>query len=371
MSTAWPEVTLGEICTIERGRSPRPIDSFITTEADGVNWVKIGDASRSTKYITKTRQKIAKAWQSKALEVKPGDFLLSNSMSFGRPYIMRTTGAIHDGWLLLRDERGLLDENFLYHLLGSPLLYAQYQKLAAGTTVRNLNIELVSGVKIPLPPLDEQRRIAAILDKADEVRSKRKAALETLETLSQAIFIDMFGDPVTNPMGWPISKLSDISQIVQGGRLKLTGNDFVETGYPAYGAGGMNGYLPTPEFDKRAVVLSSIGARCGKCFLTEERWTSLANTQVIIPNPVMVLSDFLWVLLNDEQSWHRSGTAQPFIKPSDVKSRAIALPPLALQDSFSNRTAAIQRESLRQKMAIEVADLLFASLQQKAFQGAL
>ena len=125
--------------------------------------------------------------------------------------------------------------------------------------------------------------------------------------------------------------LSDFCTIVQGGRHKLSGNNFVESGFPAYGAGGMNGLLESFEFDESAVVLSSIGARCGKCFLVDGKWSSLANTQVIRPDPKRGDCRFLWYQLNDESRWPRSGTGQPFIKPSDVKNHLVYLPPLTEQ----------------------------------------
>ena len=139
--------------------------------------------------------------------------------------------------------------------------------------------------------------------------------------------------------------VGDFCQIVQGGRLKLSGNDFVAQGFPAYGAGGLNGYLDVAEFDCEAVILSAIGARCGKCFHVSGHWTSLANTQIIIPDPDRADSRFLWHQLNDEKRWPRSGTGQPFIKPSDVKGHKVCLPPLEEQ----RRIAAIldKAENLR------------------------
>lgn len=125
--------------------------------------------------------------------------------------------------------------------------------------------------------------------------------------------------------------LQTVADIRAGGKLGLSGKDFVDKGVPAFGAGGLNGYVSVVEYDKTAVVLSSIGARCGKCFLAEGRWTSLANTQVIAPALDKVDPKFLWYQLNDESRWHRSGTGQPFIKPSDIKSHRIWLPPLGEQ----------------------------------------
>ena len=152
-------VKLGMICEIARGGSPRPIDKFITNDKDGINWIKIGDATRSKKYIYETREKIIKEGVSRSRLVKDGDFLLSNSMSYGRPYIMRTTGCIHDGWLVLSKYEEFLDIDFFYYLLSSAIVVRQFDSLAQGSTVSNLNKELVSRVEVKLPSLSKQKLI--------------------------------------------------------------------------------------------------------------------------------------------------------------------------------------------------------------------
>lgn len=162
----WEVKTLDDLCDIARGGSPRPIKSYLTNEPDGINWIKIGDASASSKYIYETQEKIKPEGIKKSRFVEPGDFLLSNSMSFGRPYIMRTSGCIHDGWLVLKDKSGLFDQDYLYYFLGSQAAYKQFDKLAAGSTVRNLNTTLVKKVLVPVPPIAEQKRIVEILDES-------------------------------------------------------------------------------------------------------------------------------------------------------------------------------------------------------------
>ena len=109
----------GEMATIVRGASPRPIKNFITTDSDGINWIKIGDVQPGSKYITETAEKITSEGAKKSRLVKEGDFILSNSMSFGRPYIMKTQGCIHDGWLAISDFENYFLPDFLYHLLNS------------------------------------------------------------------------------------------------------------------------------------------------------------------------------------------------------------------------------------------------------------
>lgn len=164
----WEVKTLDDLCEIARGGSPRPIQQFLTDDPNGVNWIKISDASASAKYIYETKEKIKPEGVKRSRLVQEGDFLLSNSMSFGRPYIMKTSGCIHDGWLVLKDKSGLFDQDYLYYFLGSKDTYKQFDRLASGSTVRNLNIDLVKRVKVTLPPIAEQKRIVAILDEAFE-----------------------------------------------------------------------------------------------------------------------------------------------------------------------------------------------------------
>ena len=166
MKKGWQTKRLEDVCEIERGGSPRPIQNFITTDPDGINWIKIGDATASGKYIYKTEEKIKPAGVKRSRMVYVDDFILSNSMSFGRPYIMKTSGCIHDGWLVLRQREKQVEQDFLYYVLSSDLVFQQFDRLAAGSTVRNLNIGLVKGVTIPFPPLPEQQRIVGLLDEA-------------------------------------------------------------------------------------------------------------------------------------------------------------------------------------------------------------
>ena len=161
----WQWVRLGSTVGIERGGSPRPIKSYITTDSNGINWIKIGDVDKDGKYITNTKEKIKPTGIKKSREVYPGDFLLTNSMSFGRPYISKIYGCVHDGWLVLRNPDVVFDINFLYYLLSSNYLYNQFVIKASGSTVDNLNIDKVSSALICLPPLKEQTMIVNQIEK--------------------------------------------------------------------------------------------------------------------------------------------------------------------------------------------------------------
>lgn len=160
---SWKWTNLGNVSYIVRGGSPRPIKQYITTREDGINWIKIGDVEKGGKYIYSTHEKIIPEGESKSRRVYPGDFLLTNSMSFGRPYISKIEGCIHDGWLLIHGLNGF-DPDYLYYLLSSTYLYGQFTVKASGSTVDNLNIDKVKAAIIPLPPLAEQKRIAQKID---------------------------------------------------------------------------------------------------------------------------------------------------------------------------------------------------------------
>ena len=162
---SWAWVRLGTVLEIARGGSPRPIQQYLTTESNGVNWIKIGDADKGGKYIYKTKEKICPEGVTKSRMVYSGDFLLTNSMSFGRPYILKTDGCIHDGWLVLSNRFECYSVDFLYYILSSPFAYYQFCDSVSGAVVKNLNSDKVANALFPLPPLSEQCRIIQRIEK--------------------------------------------------------------------------------------------------------------------------------------------------------------------------------------------------------------
>lgn len=163
----WEALSLGEHSQIFRGGSPRPIQEFLTTSDTGVNWIKIGDVDADAKYITATEEKIIPEGVSRSRMVYEGDLILSNSMSYGQPYIMNIQGCVHDGWLVIQKYDKAFDRDYLYYALSSNLTMQQYIAMAAGSSVQNLNKEKVAKVVLPKPEIPEQKKIAEILSDAD------------------------------------------------------------------------------------------------------------------------------------------------------------------------------------------------------------
>ncbi len=184
----WVEKKLGEDALILRGGSPRPIEDYITDSQDGLNWIKIGDVKPNDKYFRKTAEKIKKEGLNKTRQVKKGDFILSNSMSFGRPYILDIDGCIHDGWLVIQDYQETYDMLFLYYILCSDAVMNQYASMAAGSSVQNLNKEKVANVLLYAPSsLKEQSAIAKVLSSMDEEISFLEAKREKYNAIKQGM----------------------------------------------------------------------------------------------------------------------------------------------------------------------------------------
>ena len=187
-SEPWVEKKLGENATILRGGSPRPIEDYITDSQDGLNWIKIGDVKPDDKYFRKTAEKIKKEGLTKTRQVKKGDFILSNSMSFGRPYILDIDGCIHDGWLVIQDYQEAYDMQFLYYVLCSDGVKNQYIAMAAGSSVQNLNKEKVANVILNAPvSLEEQTAVASVLSSMDDEISALETKKAKYEQIKQGM----------------------------------------------------------------------------------------------------------------------------------------------------------------------------------------
>jgi type I restriction enzyme S subunit len=397
----WPSVALGDIFEIARGGSPRPIQNFLTEEPDGVNWVMIGDASDSSKYITHTKKRILKTGVKNSRMVYPGDFLLTNSMSFGHPYIMKTSGCIHDGWLVLSNKKGVIDQDYFYHLLGSDLIYAEFSRLASGSTVKNLNIEIVKGIKVSLPPLEEQRRIAAILDKADGVRRKRKEAIRLTEELLKSTFLEMFGDPVTNPKGWRKISLGELlAEPLQNGAYfpkerYVEAPDGVEmvhmsdAFYNFVERGNLKRVQVTSEeFEKYKLIPNDVliarrslnyEGSAKPCLISETAQPLIFESSLIRVrlNAEVIDSFFFFSYMLEPRA--RSAYVFPNVTKSTIsginqaglKRISVLAPPMSIQKKYRDIYETILGTQSNYQKDYENIDNLFNSLLQRAFRGEL
>jgi type I restriction enzyme S subunit len=380
LKNGWATKTLGELLQIARGGSPRPIQSFLTKSPNGINWVKIGDTKGITKYIFETEEKIKKEGVSRSRMVYDGDFILSNSMSFGRPYIMRTSGCIHDGWLLLRDEKKNLDQDFLYYLLSSDFVFNQFNNLAAGSTVRNLNIDLVRSVNVSYPTsLPEQHRIVAILDDVFERVAAATAAAEKNLANARELFESYLQRVFAEP-GWEKKNFGSICQNLDGKRIPVTRKDRTEGKYPYYGASGIVDYVNKFIFNEDLLLVSEDGANLlARTYpiafsISGPAWVN--NHAHVLRFSHITSQRFVEYYLNSiKLDDFVSGMAQPKLNQKMMNSIPVPFPSLKQQeiavttlDALSAETKKLESIYTRKLSALEE---LKKSVLRQAFRGEL
>jgi type I restriction enzyme S subunit len=321
----WEQRKFSELVTIERGGSPRPIDKFITKDENGLNWVKIGDAPEQGNYITQTAEKIKPEGLSKTREVHPGDLILSNSMSFGRPYIMAIDGCIHDGWLAIRDTQKNFDLKFLCILLGTDNMLSQYKAMAAGSTVNNLNKELVGGTTVSYPALDEQIKLGDYFAKLDNLITLHQRECERLQIVKKSMLENMFpknGERVPKIRfsgftdDWEQRKLGDIVEFLDTLRKPLTENKRTKGPYPYYGASGVVDHVADYLFNEELILLSEDGANITDrnypvCFLASGKYWVNNHAHVLRAKPKMDNNFICMSLERKDYSNYNTGMAMP------------------------------------------------------------
>lgn len=392
----YPTYKLGEICIIERGGSPRPIKDYLTKDDNGLNWIKIGDATLSNKYIYTTAEKIKPEGLSKTRMVESGDLILSNSMSFGHPYIMRTSGCIHDGWVVFRLNKEIIDEEYLYNILNSNEVYAQFNHLATGSTVKNLNIDRIKEVVIPLPPLPTQQaivaRIESLFAELDKAAEHLRTAQKQIKTYRQAVLNHW----LNNDDGkWEMVKLGEVAEMCLGKMLdknknKGTYQPYLRNVNVRWGGFDLDDLLEMKfeesEQDRYGIrkgdLIMCEGGEPGRCAI----WNSdIPNMKIQKALHRIRLNDnvlnkyvyFLFVLYaqNGVLGKYFTGTTIKHLTGQSLKSVEFSLPPLADQhrivQEIESRLSQAEAAEASIAEALKKTEALRQSILKKAFSGEL
>ena len=391
MKKDWTYKKLGEVLLVERGGSPRPIQEYITTADDGLNWIKIGDAVEGSKYITSTKEKIKPEGLKKTRFVHKGDFILSNSMSFGRPYILGIDGCIHDGWLVLRDNDDTFDKSYLYYYLSNPYLYEEFKRLAVGGVVNNLNSDIVRNVQVAIPPLSIQRSIVAELDLLHSVISKKKEQLRELDNLAQSLFYQMFGDIHNKKHLVDVVPLKDVFSLITDGTHqtpiytddKINGFKFLSAKDVVSGVidWSRTKYIPKElheELHKRLSprrndILLCKNGTTGICALveTDEVFDIYVSLALLRPKDG-ILPIYLVYAINNPSTKEQfnsslKGVGVPNLHLGEIKKAKIPLPPLSLQQSFAAKVSAIEAQKQAITQSIHHTEALLAQRMDQYF----
>lgn len=376
-------VPLGEVVTIDRVGVP-------SAKLEDELYVSLEDIDSLTGTVQPEARDPSK---STKFEFGP-DHVLYGKL---RPYLGKVARPIGRGYcstdILPIRPSPRLDRNYLFHFLRSREFTDKATQAAVGVNLPRISPDILLTFAIPLPPLDEQRRIAAILDKADELRAKRRVALKKLDDLTQSIFLDLFGDPATNPKGWPMKPFGEICETRLGKML----DQKQQTGQH------LRPYLRNAnvqwfkfdlaevfemDFDEKARKLFRLevgdlliceGGEPGRAAVWHGEIAECYYQKALHrarPRRDLAMADFLaWQLWFLAQGGglgdHVTAATIAHLTGEKLNAMKVPLPPIALQREFAKRMTAVEKLKAAQRASLAELDALFASFQHRAFQGEL
>jgi len=376
---------LDAVCEISMGQAP----DGETYNDEGNGWPLIAGAGDFGEHHPAPKKYTTEASKLS----KPGDVILGIRATIGEKVLSDGEYCLGRGVSGLRP-KSCLDARYLWHWLSDikPTLAAK----GKGATFKQVNKQDIGELKIVLPPLTEQRRIAAILDQADALRAKRREALTQFDSLTQSIFIDMFGDPVANPKNWDLRRLDKLCEV--GSSKRVFVDELVEAGIPFYrgteiGQLGDNQaiepslFISKEHFERLKaetgvpgngdLLLPSI-CPDGRIYMVKDDkpfYFKDGRVLWIKANKVEVNSVFLKKYLKQlfitEYSKIASGTTFAELKIFALKELRIYLPPLEIQNRFASIIESIEKQKVNSRAQQVNLDRLFGSLQHRAFRGEL
>ncbi|MDA1349907.1 MAG: restriction endonuclease subunit S [Chloroflexi bacterium] len=391
----WERVLLSDVCsTVTKGTTPKTYGFEYTSS--GVPFIRVNDFPEGRLELRKSTLFVAPSTHRKYKRsiINSGNVLLSIAGTIGRSCVvpdglpeMNCNQAV----CVIRVENEVLDASYLNYWLRSLDAKRQMANGQVTGVITNFNLTTARNLSVPLPPLAEQKRIAGILDAADALRAKRREALAQLDTLLQSTFLDMFGDPVTNPMGWEVKKVSDFCKTQTGGTPSRS--------KPGRYYGGDIPWVKSGELRERtvydtdehitqhaidetaakivppgALMVALYGATVGRiAVLGVEAATNQAICSIIV-SPEKVNAQYMFYALRTKvPEWlsRRVGGGQPNISNGVIKDTLIALPPHKLQAKFAQAVSLCETQRQTQEAHLSELDALFASLQSRAFNGEL
>jgi len=386
------EQSIESLCELVRGSSPRP-SGDPRYYGGNVPRLMVRDVSRDGMYVTPKIDFLTEDGALKSRAMKKGDLVIAVSGDPGEPSILNVDACIHDGFVGLR--------NLKNELVFTPYLYRyfkfnkeQSKSQAVGAIYKNLNTAQIKALKIPLPPLDQQKKIAAILDAADAYRQKTKALIEKYDELTQSLFLDMFGDPFTNKKKFPVFKLGELcNELFLGLTSKV---EYVEKGgFPLVRAKDINKgvlsfekvkYISEKQhrkitarrITKRGDVLISKSGTLGTCAIvdSDREFTTYESIFTVRPKEGLLSNIFLVYLVRNEGFklkllGNKVGGTVAHLNLKMFRDFEFPLPNIQKQKKFTKRAQAIEAQKAQAQASLAQAEDLFNSLLQRAFKGEL
>lgn len=325
---------------------------------------------------------------TKRLPLESGDVLLTIVGTIGRAGVLEDVRPLvfQRSVAVIRPRKNLLFSRFLYHVSRSQTFQAQLARASNQSSQAGVYLGKLKKLRIPLPSIPEQRRIAEILDKADALRAKRRAARAQLDTLTQSIFLDMFGDPATNPKGWPTRRLDTVCGLVNGRAFKP--EEWEEEGLPIIRIQNLNDATKPFNFTTQSLperfrvrpgdILFSWSGTPGTsfgCFRWSgpEGWLNQHIFNVRLNGTLE--GDYFIAHVNlklvELIAKAHGGVGLQHVTKGMVDETTLMIPPMHLQVEFCRRVASVEKLATNQSASLNSLDALFTSLQHRAFRGEL
>jgi type I restriction enzyme S subunit len=334
---------------------------------------------------------------SKRVSLKRNDVLLTIVGTIGRVAVVNEErpAVFQRSVAIIRPKKEAVCSRFLCRAMQSDLFRSQLDRATNKSAQAGVYLGKLKKTKIPLPPLPEQRRIAAILDQADALRAKRREALAKLDEMAQAIFVEMFGDPQINERKWQTVPCSELCQRINVGVVIKPASYYCETGVPALRGTNIKPYgidlTDLVYFSKRDSdgPLSKSRLRAGDLVIVRTGQPGLAAVvppdldnanaiDVIIVTPIQecMNSVFMRELLNSKGGrqmvmQQSRGQIQQHFNVGSLSAAELIVPPIKLQNEFAGRVEAVSGLRSLALRSLEEVNFLFASLQHRAFSGEL
>ncbi|HLF96949.1 MAG TPA: restriction endonuclease subunit S [Methylococcaceae bacterium] len=288
----------------------------------------------------------------------PGIVLSAIGAQCGKTWFTQGKWSCIKNTIYIKSKSSEADARYIFYTLSDPDVWPKRgaaQPFISQTDARN--------VEVPLPPLPVQQRIAGILSAYDELIENSQRRIKILESMARALYREWFvhfrfpghehHPRVTSPLGeipqgWKVKMLGSIADI-SWGDTSTTKASYVEDGYAAYSASGMDGRLDHFDYDRVGIVLSAIGAQCGKTWLARGQWSCIKNTIRFWASSDTVSTEFLFIATEGQDFWPRRGAAQPFISQGDAQRKEILIPDDLTMKNFS----AFVADALKQVSVLE------------------
>ncbi len=363
VEVSWDKVKLGSLIDVLSGFA---FDSKKFSDCNGTPLIRIRDIKRSY-----TETYYLGDFDSKYL-VGNGDILIGMDGEFNVAEWKGVDALLNQRVCkVLIKKKNLIDLKYLFYFL--PFQLKLIEEKASFVTVKHLSVSDIKDIEIPLPPLSTQKRIAEILDAADALRRKDQELLKKYDELAQAIFIDMFGDPVKNEKGWEVRKLGTVSNMKAGNFISASEiyTDIDDGLYPCYGGNGLRGFVKSHTHNGDYILIGRQGALCGNVKITTGKFHATEHAVVCSPKIEYNVLWLYFLLGNLNLNKYSSGAAQPGLNVSTLVNIDLIFAPIKFQNQFAEKLKSIEIQFEKIKGNLLNSNKLFNSLIQKAFKGEL